>query len=99
MTNPTPELFPSSDPAPAPDPRPVPLHVSEQPPSAGESVFLVLTVVALGIIAFRHRGWLMRKVDDGRHLVEEFQKHGGVEELAKIARQAAEFLRPDPANE
>jgi len=70
-----------------PDPtdRPIPLWP--------EGVVVLAAGIALTLIALRHRKWLQRKVDEGQRMVAEFQRHGGVDDLTQMAKQAAEFLK------
>ncbi|MBM3458261.1 MAG: hypothetical protein FJX77_06990 [Armatimonadetes bacterium] len=101
--------MPENDPqVPQPEPAPVPSlparrpepHVSEQPPSVWpEGVLLVLAAATVGIIAFRHRVWVQRKVTEAQKLVTEFQQQGGLDELTKVAQQAVDFLKPDRSSE
>ena len=44
-------------------------------------------------IGLRHRAFLQRKAREAQRMVDEFQRQGGLDELAQVARQAREFLR------
>jgi cytoskeletal protein RodZ len=70
-----------------PDPtdRPIPIWP--------EGVLAAAACVTLAVICFRHRTWLQRKVEEGQRALAEFQRHGGVEDLTQVAKQAADFLK------
>ncbi len=67
---------------------------TDQPiPIWPEGVIAAVAGAALLVIGLRHRTWLQRKAMDAQRAVEEFQRHGGLEDLTQVARQAQEFLK------
>ncbi len=72
----------------------VPADPTDRPvPLWPEGVIALAAGVTLLVIGFKHRKYLMRKGKEAQRLVEEFQRQGGVEELAAVARQATSFLK------
>jgi hypothetical protein len=68
-----------------PTDRPIPLWP--------EGVLVLAAGVTLLVIGLRHRVWIQRKVSECQRAVDEFQRHGGLDELTQVARQAGEMLR------
>lgn len=58
-----------------------------------EGVIAAVAGVTLLVIGLKHRTWIQRKVAEGQRAVEEFQRHGGLEDLTQVARQASEFIK------
>jgi hypothetical protein len=58
-----------------------------------DGVLLFTAIVTTLCIGLRHRAYLERKFYSTRRAIEEFQAHGGVDEVTHIARSAAELLR------
>jgi len=58
-----------------------------------DGVLLFTAVVTALCIGLRHRAYLERKFYSTRRAIEEFQAHGGVDEVTHIAKSAAELLR------
>jgi hypothetical protein len=70
------------------------LDSTDQPiPLWPEGVIAAVAGVALLVIGLRHRTWIQRKVTEGQRAVEEFQRHGGLEDLTQVAKQASELLK------
>lgn len=65
--------------------RPVPLWP--------EGVVAAVAGIALLVIGLRHRTYLERKAKEAQRAVEEFQRHGGMEDLTQVAKQAVEYFR------
>jgi hypothetical protein len=68
-----------------PTDRPIPLWP--------EGVLVLAAGVTLLIVGLRHRVWIQKKVNECQRAVDEFQRHGGLDELTQVARQAGEMLR------
>lgn len=58
-----------------------------------EGVVAGVAVLTLVVIGLKHRTWIRRKVEECERAVQEFQKHGGLEELSRIARNAGELVK------
>ena len=58
-----------------------------------EGVLAAAAGAVLLAVAYRHRRYLGKKIRDARSLVEEFHKHGGVEELRQLGSQLLELAR------
>jgi hypothetical protein len=70
------------------------VHPTDQPiPLWPEGVLVVLAGVTLVVIGLRHRLYIQRKVQECQRMMEEFQRQGGMEDLAHVARQASELLK------
>lgn len=70
---------------PDPSDRPIPVWP--------DGVLLFGAIVTALCIGLRHRAYLERKFHSTRRALEEFQAHGGVDEVTHIAQSAAELLR------
>lgn len=58
-----------------------------------EGLLAIAAGMTLIVIGLRHRVYLQRKARELQRMLEEFQRQGGLEELAQVARQAGEFLQ------
>jgi hypothetical protein len=58
-----------------------------------EGVVALVAGIALLVVGLRHRVYLQRKGKEVQHLVNEFQRQGGLDELKQMAQQASEFLK------
>src|SRR2546426_281304 len=58
-----------------------------------EGVLALAAGITLLVIGLRHRMYLQRKGQELQRAVEEFQRHGGMEDLTQVARQAGELLK------
>ena len=71
-----------------------PVDPTDRPiPVWPEGVLAVIAAALLLAIGFRHRTWITRKVQDCQRTVNEFQKHGGLEEITQVAQHASELLK------
>lgn len=68
-----------------PTDRPIPLWP--------EGVLAVAAGITLLVIGLRHRTYLQRKAMEMQRAVEEFQRHGGMEEIRHVAQQATEMFK------
>lgn len=69
-------------------------HPANRPiPLWPEGMLAVTAVITLVVIGVRHRFWLQKKAAEAQRAVEEFQRHGGLDELTQMARQASDFLK------
>jgi hypothetical protein len=86
-------------------PVPAPAETGATPPAAArkasdqpipvwpDGVLAMLAAGTLLAIAYRHRGYLERQCNAARRAVEEFQRHGGIDDLTAVTRQVADFAR------
>src|SRR5689334_8820353 len=89
---------PTSDIAPAASTTGVPAGTSTDPtdrpiPIWPEGVLALAAGLTLLVIGLRHRVYLQRKGQELQRAVDEFQRHGGMEDLTHVARQAGELLK------
>jgi hypothetical protein len=56
-------------------------------------VLVAAAGITLLVIGLRHRVWIQRKVTETQRMVEEFQRHGGLEDLKQVAKQASELVK------
>lgn len=69
-------------------------HPANRPiPLWPEGVLAAAAGITLVVIGVRHRFWLQRKATEAKRAVEEFQSHGGLDELTQMARQASDFIK------
>ena len=71
-----------------------PLDSTDTPiPIWPEGVLALAAGVVLLVIGLRHRTWLQRKGQEVERTVGEFRKHGGLDELAQVARHATDLFK------
>src|SRR3954453_2082343 len=91
MTEPTSDVAPAVSPgamsgaAADPTDQPIPIWP--------EGVLALAAGITLLVIGLRHRAYLQRKAQELQRAVDEFQRHGGMEDLTHVARQAGELLK------
>lgn len=77
-------------------PRSVTPSRADQPISLWpEGVVAGIALITIGLVAYQHRRYLRRKYLEAKRLLDEFQKHGGLEELQVLARRAGDLFDRD----
>ena len=68
-------------------------------PFIPEGALVLAAGVTLLIVGLRHRAYIVRKVQECQRWFDEFQRQGGLDDLAQVARQTADVLKsPDRAS-
>ena len=69
-------------------------HPTDRPmPLWPEGFVAIGALAALVFVGLRHRVWLQRKFNEAKRAADEFQKHGGTEEISQLARMAGDFFK------
>src|SRR4051794_778361 len=69
-------------------------HPTDRPiPLWPEGVLMVAAGIVLIAVGLKHRVFLQRKYQELKRAADEFQRQGGLEDLAQVAKQAQELLK------